>query len=58
VMLDVCHHWAWPSDGTATPWYLSVKLYRQLRPDDWAPVLEAIETDLRALLEKAQSGCT
>lgn len=49
LMLDVAHHWAWPATGAATPWYDSVRLYRQPRPDDWVPVIETVETDLRML---------
>ncbi|MCI3132905.1 tetratricopeptide repeat protein [Phenylobacterium aquaticum] len=41
--------WRWGLSGDATPWYDSLKLYRQETAGDWAPVLDQVEADLAAL---------
>ena len=38
--------WRWQLDGETTPWYDSVKLYRQPGRGDWASVLEKVASDL------------
>jgi tetratricopeptide (TPR) repeat protein len=39
--------WRWFLERDDSPWYPSVKLYRQARPGEWGPVLERIAADLR-----------
>lgn len=46
---DTC--WRWLEDRIDSPWYPSVKLYRQKTPGDWGAVLELVERDLRLLAE-------
>jgi len=41
--------WRWMREGDKTPWYPSMRLYRQQTPGDWAPVVERIARDLREL---------
>jgi hypothetical protein len=41
---DAC--WRWLSDRVDSPWYPSVKLYRQESPGDWAGVVEQVRRDL------------
>jgi hypothetical protein len=38
--------WRWMSERKDSPWYPSMRLYRQQTPRDWAPVIAAIATDL------------
>jgi tetratricopeptide (TPR) repeat protein len=40
--------WRWLRDRTDSPWYPTMRLYRQTEPDDWAPVIARIEADLDA----------
>jgi len=34
--------WYWFNDRRDSPWYPSMKLFRQSRPGDWAPVVDAV----------------
>lgn len=40
--------WRWLYERRDTPWYDSVRLYRQATPGDWAGVLDQIREDLRS----------
>ena len=44
---DSC--WRWMLDRDDSPWYESVKLYRQDEDRQWAPVLERVARDLKEL---------
>jgi hypothetical protein len=46
---DCC--WRWQSGRPDSPWYPSMRLFRQTRPGDWRPVLEAV----RDALETAEA---
>jgi ADP-heptose:LPS heptosyltransferase len=39
--------WRWGLEGSMTPWYPSMRLFRQRRPGEWQAVFEAIEFELR-----------
>ncbi len=45
---DTC--WRWQLGKQDTPWYPSMKIYRQERLDDWLGALERVRTDLFAFL--------
>jgi len=47
LLLDVNPHWVWMSERRTSPWYPSMRLYRQRSFGDWSPVLEEIKVDLR-----------
>ncbi len=49
VLLDVNPHWVWLLDRTDSPWYPSVKLYRQKEYKNWDVALEKVHKDLVAL---------
>ena len=48
--------WRWLLDREDSPWYPSLRLYRQARAGDWALPLERLRTELEGL--KAQRGKT
>jgi hypothetical protein len=41
--------WRWRETGERTPWYGSMRLYRQDSPGQWGPVVEAVATALAGL---------
>jgi tetratricopeptide (TPR) repeat protein len=49
VLLDVNPHWVWMTGRDDSPWYPSIRLYRQQKHGQWAPVLEQIARDLEAI---------
>ena len=50
---DPC--WRWLSGRRDSPWYPTLRLYRQPRPGDWDSVLVEIARDLRALAGTCQA---
>jgi hypothetical protein len=41
--------WRWGREGTGSPWYPSLRLYRQARPGDWGPAIERVAADLASV---------
>ncbi len=48
VMIPSVAEWRYGAEGETMPWYGSVKLLRQIKADDWAPVIEAVGAELAA----------
>jgi tetratricopeptide (TPR) repeat protein len=46
LVLPYAPDWRWLLNRNDTPWYSSVKLYRQERPYDWSGVMERVAKDL------------
>lgn len=42
--------WRWLRERTDSPWYPTIRLFRQGEDEDWQPVIAAIKKELRALL--------
>jgi hypothetical protein len=51
VALPVLADWRWMLGRSDSPWYPSMRLFRQQRPDDWQPVLEQMVQELRRASE-------
>lgn len=49
VMLPFDPEWRWLLERNDSPWYPSVRLYRQSRPKDWAGLLSDVGRDLLTL---------
>ncbi|WP_063891616.1 tetratricopeptide repeat protein [Burkholderia ubonensis] len=54
VLLDVNPHWVWMTERADSPWYPSVKLYRQRTYGDWFSVFERLAGDLKELTSRVQ----
>ena len=50
LLLPFAANWRWMLDSDETPWYPSVKLYRQTAAGDWNPVFRQLQADLAQLL--------
>ena len=57
VALKHVPDWRWMLDRDDSPWYPTMRLFRQSARDDWRSVFAAIEQELRSLLGW-QKGCT
>jgi ADP-heptose:LPS heptosyltransferase len=51
TLLPACNDWRWLQDREDTPWYPSMKLFRQKRLGNWKPVAERVASDLRREIE-------
>jgi hypothetical protein len=49
VLLSYVPDWRWLLDRADSPWYSSVKLYRQPVIDDWSGVLDKVKLDLNSV---------
>ncbi len=49
VMLPFVPDWRWLQDRSDTPWYPSMRLFRQPGPGAWGPVLDDVAAALRRL---------
>jgi hypothetical protein len=46
VMLPYQADWRWMQDTDRSPWYPTLRLFRQARPEDWNSVIDRIEPAL------------
>jgi hypothetical protein len=51
---DAC--WRWLAHRRDSPWYPSLRLYRQTAPGDWGAVMQEVTGDLRRLAAPLLSG--
>lgn len=54
VMLPFMPDWRWLLERSDSPWYASLRLFRQQAPDQWGPVLEAVAATLAQLRDATQ----
>jgi hypothetical protein len=55
IMIPHCPEWRWLRDRSDSPWYRSVRLFRQPRPGTWDGVVDAV---LEALRLGADAGAS
>jgi ADP-heptose:LPS heptosyltransferase len=46
VVLCKNPYWVWMTDRPDSPWYPSLRLYRQSQTDDWKSVMQQVKDDL------------
>lgn len=56
VLLPHAPDWRWMLGRDDSPWYPTMRLYRQPAPRDWAPVIAAIKGDLAKLVDERQAN--
>jgi tetratricopeptide (TPR) repeat protein len=52
VLLPFAPDWRWMLDRNDSPWYPTMRLFRQQRRGDWLPVLEKVREALKNLAER------
>lgn len=50
VLLPFVQNWRWATDLTYSPWYKSVKLFKQIQPENWNEVFDRVCEELKGLL--------
>jgi len=55
IMVTYNTDWRWLRQTHQTPWYDSVKIFRQRVQDDWKPVLARVKGTLRGMLHERRS---
>ncbi len=53
LLLDVNPHWVWMTERRDSPWYPTIKLYRQRAYRDWAVPLGELRADLEEAARRA-----
>jgi tetratricopeptide (TPR) repeat protein len=56
VLLQAVPDWRWGLSDTRSPWYESLRLYRQPQPGAWGPVLGRVAADLSRLVQQRSRG--
>lgn len=46
VLLQHAADWRWMASGTTSPWYPSLRLFRQHAPGDWSGLIEEVRQEL------------
>jgi Tfp pilus assembly protein PilF len=57
VMLAFIPAWRWLLGREDSPWYPTMRLFRQTRPDDWAGVVREVADVLARLVEERSARC-
>lgn len=52
-LLPRCWGWRWQLDRADSPWYPSVRIFRQQRDGDWPALLRRVRDELQPLLQRA-----
>lgn len=50
VMLQYAADWRWMAERKDSPWYPSLRLFRQPAPGDWSYMMKSIRTNLQAFV--------
>jgi hypothetical protein len=53
VLLPALPDWRWLIEREDSPWYASMRLWRQGADRDWAPVLQRVKTAMSDLPPKS-----
>lgn len=56
ILLPFLSDWRWMQERETTPWYPTARLLRQMKPDDWAGLLERAIVELDAFRQGTAWG--
>jgi ADP-heptose:LPS heptosyltransferase len=56
VLLPFSADWRWLFDRSDSPWYPTMRLFRQRRAGEWDPVVAEVREQLQALVESGASS--
>jgi tetratricopeptide (TPR) repeat protein len=56
LLLSAVSDWRWLENRSDSPWYPSVRLFRQKKLGDWAPVFAEVKAGLAELAARKRSG--
>jgi tetratricopeptide (TPR) repeat protein len=57
VILPFAPDWRWLLEREDSPWYPTMRLFRQPRPGDWDTVFARVMDSLRIVLERRMASC-
>ncbi len=57
VILPFPADWRWLIDRSDSPWYPSIRLFRQKKEEDWQPVINEIVHSLKQIVGKKNEPC-
>lgn len=52
VLVPYAPDWRWMLQRGDSPWYATVRLFRQARPGDWDAVVQRVDDELATFLAK------
>lgn len=55
LVLTFAHHWPWLLNRTDSPWYPSMRIYRQKDKGCWSPVFEEIKKNLNTAVAEREA---
>jgi len=55
MMLPACNDWRWLLNHADSPWYPTMRIFRQSKPGDWSTVLKQIEAECERLRQERKS---
>ena len=56
LVLTFAHHWPWLLNRTDSPWYPTMRIYRQAKKGGWALVFDRLGRDLQRQITERQSA--
>ena len=56
IMVPTMPMWRWMAERQDSPWYPSVRLFRQTRANDWEDVVKRVRDALKALAAGSETG--
>jgi hypothetical protein len=58
LLLHADPDWRWMQERDDSPWYPTMRLFRQQRAGDWQPVVQKLTVAVRALtLDRQNKSC-